>query len=378
MPRLSNRPPQMRRYAGDKARVSLHGKYHYLGKWGSEAARAAYHRLIEQWRQERALADVPTAARCLVAELAADYIEHLQRYFGRGHNRATSIVPVIKRFGLHFGDLWADEFRPRHLEEAREIWIARKCCRGYVNRAAQDIVRCFQWGVTKDKVPAAVWQSLQAVSPIARGRYGLPEAPAVTAVELDVVDATLPELPAQVADMVRIQLLTGCRPNEIMRMRPGEIDRDGDVWRYRPTLHKNAWRSKPRTVYLGPQAQALLTPYLLRPANQCCFLTGAGKPYARGGYRQVIRRAVERINARRVPAAGEQKGSPNLGEANAEVVLLPHWAPNQLRHAKATELRRMHNLEAARAILGHSSSATTQIYAELNEEPAIDIARKLG
>jgi integrase len=153
--------------------------------------------------------------------------------------------------------------------------------------------------------------------------------------------------------MVRVQLLSGCRPNEIMRLSPGQIDRSGDVWKYTPVKHKNAWRLKSRTVYFGPQAQAVLLKYLVRPDDQCCFLTGRGKPFARGGYRQAIRRACVAHD-------------------------IEHWVPGQLRHTKATELRQMRNLEAARAILGHSSSTVTQIYAEMNEEPALEIARKLG
>ena len=191
-----------------------------------------------------------------MAELTADYVAHLRDYFGSGHNRATSVIPVIRRFGLHFGDLWTDEFRPRHLEQARDVWIKRGCSRTYINRTAKDIVRCFQWGVTKDKVPAGVWQALQAVPSLALGRYDVREAPQVKPVQIDVVDATLPFLSEKVADMARLQLLTGCRPNEIVRLTPGEIDRSGDVWRYTPTKHKNAWRKKNADDPLRPPGSA--------------------------------------------------------------------------------------------------------------------------
>jgi len=358
----------MVRYSGTKARVCINGQYHYLGKWGTDQARAKYNALITKWRENQTAASTAAVDRCLVSELAADYIDHLREYFGPGHNRATSVIPVIKRFGLHFGDLWTDEFRPRHLEQARTIWIKRKCARVYINRAVREIVRCFGWGVTKDMVPAGTWQALQAVQSLAVGRYGVREVDPIRPVSVDVVDATIPMLPEQVADMVRVQLLCGCRPNEIMRLTPGQIDRSGDVWKYMPVRHKNTWRGKSRTIYFGPQAQAVLTKYLLRPDDQCCFLTAHGKPFARGGYRQVIRRAVERINTKRLEDAQE-------GE---KPELLPHWVPGQLRHTAATELRKMKNLEAARAVLGHSSATVTQIYADLNEEPALEIARKLG
>ncbi|MBM4094986.1 MAG: site-specific integrase, partial [Planctomycetes bacterium] len=182
-------------------------------------------------------------------------------------------------------------------------------------------------------------------------------------------DHTLPQLPEEVADMVRVQLLSGCRPNEIMRLTPVQIDRSEDVWKYRPVKHKNAWRGKSRTIYLGPQAQAILAKYLLRPDDVPCFTNRHGDAYARGGYRQVIRRAVIRVNRQR------RKEAEMTGETATQ---LPHWTPNQLRHLKATELRKMRNLEAARAILGHSSTTVTQIYAEMNEGPAIEVARASG
>lgn len=351
MPRLTNRPPKMTR-CGDKARVSLNGRKHYLGKWDSPEAKAKYHRLITQWRKQHDV-EVASLDRYLVAELTADYLDYSRDYYGPGHNRYTSIAPTIRRFGLQFGDMWTDEFRPRHLEQARDMWIKRKCAREYINRVTREIVRCFEWGVSQDKVPSHVWQALLAVRGLHKGRHGVKDAAPIQAVPTEVVDKTLPHLPRKIADMVRLQLLSGCRPNEIMRITPGEVDRSEDVWRYRPSQHKNAWREKSRIVYFGPQAQQILASYLLRDAQSPCFQNNRGEQFARAGYRQSIRRACEKHG-------------------------LPHWTPNQLRHLKATELRKMRNLEVARVVLGHTSATVTQIYAELNEEPAIQAAKEFG
>jgi len=46
------------------------------------------------------------------------------------------------------------------------------------------------------------------------------------------------------------------------------------------------------------------------------------------------------------------------------------WHPNQLRHLAATNLRREFGLEVSRAVLGHSTVATTEIYAERDEAQA--------
>ena len=54
------------------------------------------------------------------------------------------------------------------------------------------------------------------------------------------------------------------------------------------------------------------------------------------------------------------------------------WAPNRLRHARATEIRRSYGLEAAQVVLGHSSANVTQVYAERDLARAIDVARETG
>ncbi len=50
----------------------------------------------------------------------------------------------------------------------------------------------------------------------------------------------------------------------------------------------------------------------------------------------------------------------------------------RVRHNAATELRREFGLEAARIILGHNSTAITEIYAEKEEREAIEAIMKVG
>jgi site-specific recombinase XerD len=57
---------------------------------------------------------------------------------------------------------------------------------------------------------------------------------------------------------------------------------------------------------------------------------------------------------------------------------VPRFAPNQIRHAAATRIRRQFGLEAAQVILGHSNMNTTEIYAEKNVDAAVKIARDCG
>ncbi|MFT2622112.1 tyrosine-type recombinase/integrase, partial [Escherichia coli] len=57
---------------------------------------------------------------------------------------------------------------------------------------------------------------------------------------------------------------------------------------------------------------------------------------------------------------------------------IPSWHVNQLRHTKATEIRREAGLDAARAVLGHRSSEVTETYAEVDQAKAAEVMGRLG
>ena len=76
------------------------------------------------------------------------------------------------------------------------------------------------------------------------------------------VAAVLPRLSAHLRAVVELMQLTGMRPGEVCRLRLGEVDRTGDVWAYRPALHKTRHRGKSRLVPIGPRARAVLEGFL--------------------------------------------------------------------------------------------------------------------
>jgi integrase len=54
------------------------------------------------------------------------------------------------------------------------------------------------------------------------------------------------------------------------------------------------------------------------------------------------------------------------------------WHPHQLRHNFGTKMRRLHGLEVARILLGHTSPAITAMYAEADREKAVRAVRDVG
>jgi integrase len=147
--------------------------------------------------------------------------------------------------------------------------IRQGLSRKLVNQRVGRIRRLFRWAVENELVPPSVLQGLEAVRGLQKGRSAARETEPVPPVPLAHVEATLPYLRPTVADMVRLQLHTGMRPGELVRMRAIDLDTQGKVWLYTPGSdrgrdgeHKMAHSGQRRVVPLGPRAQEIVKRYL--------------------------------------------------------------------------------------------------------------------
>src|SRR5205814_1856338 len=128
----------------------------------------------------------------------------------------------------------------------RQTMIVAGLCRGLINQRVGKLRRVFKWAAGEELVPFAVYQALTAVAGLQKGRTDAREAEPVGPVAEEHVRAVLPFLRPQVRGMIELQLLTGMRPGEVVRLRPCDLDTSGDVWFYRPPQHKTAHRGKAR------------------------------------------------------------------------------------------------------------------------------------
>lgn len=240
-----------------------------------------------------------------------------------------------------------------------------------------------------------------------KGRSAAREAARVRPVDDEHVDATLSYLSPPVAAMVALQRRTGCRPGEVVTLRPCDVTRRLDgLWTYRPSRFKTEHHEDAeRVIMLGPKAQAVLRPWLDRDSEAYCFSPreavawqqaqkrlkrrtkiqpsqldrSKAKPkrvpaecYTTDSYRRAIEYAVRSANkALRKQAEADGRGP-------ADVPQIPNWHPNQIRHAVATIVRERHGIEAAQVVLGHAKADVTQVYAERNAKLAAGIMREIG
>lgn len=417
MPRKAPAVPQYKLHkASGQAYVQIGKNRRYLGVWETPASKEAYARFLAEWAvrplPEPSSAALPSGlgpSELTVAELGAHFWTHADAYYRGADGRHTDHIGTVKRaLGILaelYGDRPAVAYGPLAALATQEALVRRGLSRTTINSTTAEIRRIFRWGVSRELIPAAIFHALQAVPGLRKGRTAAREPRKILPVDDQVVEATLPHLPPITADMVRFQQLTGARPSEVCNIKPGCLDRSGRVWRYLVTEHKTAYLDKQRFVFIGPKAQAVLLPYLLRPADAFCFSPAESvaklqaekrakrktkvqpsqvnrrKPrpkrlprdhFTRDTYARSIRKGINKANRQLL------KEAEAAGLDRAEVALLPLWAPNQLRHAVGTKVRREFGLEAAQVTLGHANARITETYAERDFEKAVSVAAAIG
>lgn len=383
------RIPSYRRHVSGQARVTIWGKDYFLGDFDSEASHKEYARLIAEYLAsggKRTFTKCPT--ELCIGHVLADYLDFCKGYFEEateGKNVKRAMVPLAELYA----DTPVDEFGPLQFKAVRTRWTSDTSrSRGYVNAQMKRVLRFLKWGVGEGKIPAQVVVECRCVPGLKRGKCGLDDREPVQPVSVALVESTIPHLTPVLADMVRFQLATACRPGELVRLTPGMIDRSQDVWKIRLSEHKTASRGKQRTIYVGPNAQKILQPYLFRSPDQCCFSPRESERQRLGAIHAARIVPLSCGNRPGKNTARKPKCSPgefyttgsyaNAIRYTCKRAKLEHWSPNQLRHTAATIIRERFGLEAAQVILGHSELTVTQVYAEMDQKKAIEIALKIG
>jgi integrase len=306
----SPRVPGYRRHSSGQARVTLDGKDVLLGPYGSEESKEAYRRTIAEWAERKGQfapkADAPPLS---VNELLLAYYKHAAVYYGfesqpkRGDGYCLrDALRVVKQL---YGSTPAKEFGPLALKACRAEMVRKDWSRSYVNAQVDRVRRIFRWAAGEELLPVTVYQALRAVESLRRGRTDARETPKVRPVPPEHVEAALPYLPPMVRAMVGFQRLTGCRPDEVCRVRPLDLDMGRPAcWVYRPGSdqgqhgrHKTAHHGHERLVLIGPKAQEVLRPYLGTKLDAYCFSPAESER----------RRSEARRDARQTPMTPSQR-----------------------------------------------------------------------
>ncbi|MBN1124503.1 MAG: site-specific integrase [Sedimentisphaerales bacterium] len=359
-----------------------------------EIAREKYERHLRTF--QKTFVDQPRT----VSELTACYLPFTGEYYSA--SEANRINQQLSNYLQTVWELPIEDFGIEHLQQIRVRLIGMKLARSTINQAVGTIVRLFKWGAGQGLVDPSLWQRLKAIDGIRRGRpvffqgqqYRAKETEPVRPVDWKTVEATLSYLSPVLADMICLEWIVGWRINELTSIRPADVETKEEVWIYRPRQFKNQWRGEIapiKELHIGPRAQAILRPYLLRPAEMYCF---------RPEESEQKRRAIQHANRTTPLSYGNRPGTNRKGTqtfkpcydknsfrraihraakaAQKVEKTIPLWTPYQLRHAAATRIRTEAGIEAARLYLGHNDMDSTLVYAEVELSKKKELAKMYG
>ena len=418
-----------------------------LGEFGSPESRERYHRVIAEWEAQgrrlpdpdfdrpaaAASSDPPLATGPSVNDVVRRFWWWAKDYY-QPHQAGTYKI-ALHLMREYYGESPAVEFGPSKLRLLREEMIRGDASadppripwsRRYINQQMQRIRQMFKWAASHEMLPSSIYETLATIEPLKRGRTKARENEAVGPVPQHLLDAVRPHLNRQVRALVELQLLTGARPGELLGVRAVDIEmhRDDAVWLYRPKKHKNAFREIDRTIYIGPQAQRIIEPFLAdRPVDAFLFSPAEAEEERRAAAHAARKTPISygnrpgdnrRANPKRYPGdlyttAAYYRAvqyacdkafppAPPVGKMKNETRdqwrarLTPEqkadlaawrrdhrWHPHQLRHNAGTQIRREFGLEAAQLALGHASAQITDaVYAERDHAKVIEVMRRVG
>ena len=389
---MTPRLPKFRLHkASGQGFIELNGKRIYLGKYGLPETEENYRRHLSEWlASERQAAGAFPALN--VAALVVRFFSHAEAYYLDARGEKTSEIDALKSATRPlvqlYGSTPAASFGPRALKAVRERMIQNGWTRYTINKHVGRVKSVFKWAVGNELLPGEVYHALQAVDGLKRGRSGAKESTPVRPVSEDDVQAIRPHVSRQVWAIVELQLLTAARAGELVPLRPADVDRSGSVWIYTPANHKTAHHGISRTIYLGPKAQKALGPFLFRPEWQCCFSPIEAEaerlerkhaerktPPGQGNEPGTNRRRRPRVKPGSCYTVGSYGRAIRRGCEDAKIT---PWHSHQLRHSAATNLRRMFGIEVARIVLGHTSPAMTELYAEIDRTRAVEAIQQTG
>lgn len=237
------RMPKFRHHkATGQGYVELNGHRYYLGRYGSADGRQRYDTLINEWLANGRT--MHTHGQLTVTELIDRFWQHAKIYY---RNADGSSSKELQNFRLAlrplqdlYGNSLAAEFGPRKLKAVRQDLVnggatkrrnpdmeVQGGSRMYVNKQIRRVKLMFKWAVAEELIPPAIYQSLQAVKGLKRGRCEVRETDPIKPVLQSDVDAIEPYVSAQVWALVQLQLLTGARAGELVLIRAINIDTGG-------------------------------------------------------------------------------------------------------------------------------------------------------
>ena len=372
--------------------VEVDGKQVNLGPNKKEAHRL-FHELMAQPEPKR---KAPRTTKISLPEVVDHFLDWVERH--RAPDTYEWYRYRLERLCQAYPKLQADQLRPFHVEEWVSTYPLSITSRRNYLRCAK---RCYKW---------AKKQGHLTENPIADLEVPSAEEKEVslTAAEFDHFRSYVRN--RNLADLIEVTWLTGCRPQESLRVEARHVDVQHQRWVFYKSESKGKKIS--RVVYMTDAAIAICKRLMLKHPTGPIFRNTSGKPWTTDavncGFLAIqMRMGKEIISQRGIEVADDEIAGfiPTLkptkttkgvesdkrpaelrAEAKRKLIhklcssLATRYSLYALRHSFATNaLRKGLDSLTVAILLGHEDPSTlARVYQHLNQNPQhlLDQARR--
>ena len=345
-----------------------------------------------------------------VGELLDRYVAHVSKT-GRSIREGKEhpdlrFIRRVQVFLNPYKDWPAGDFGPDDLQDARDAMLAHEYTHGkktkrYTRRGINDTIKwirkIWRWAMGRQLITAEQMQGLEELGSLRMGDTDAPDNAKRKRVTKKEFEKVVGEVSSVVGDMLQLIWLTAMRPYEVCDMRPYDILRDDpDCWIYIPGRdrtpvgkHKATRHERVKVIPLTKPAQRILAArikdfsskeYIFSPAEAVDdFLA------EKAANRKTPLSCGNRpgTNQRKHPMIqpGKKYTSDSLCDAckrGCRRAKVEPFVPYDLRRTMATGTRSALGKEAAKVLLGHARTDTTDIYLLEEVQEAIKVAKQLA
>jgi integrase len=257
----------------------------------------------------------------------------------------------------------------------------KRYTRGGVNDVVKWIRKIWKWGMGRQFITAEQVQGLEEVRPLKMGKTEAPDRPKRARVTEEEFRKVVDTVSGVVGDMLELVWYTAMRPYEVCEMRPFDILCDNpDCWLYIPGRdqspvgqHKTTRFERVKVIPLASKGQDILTPrikdfsskkYIFSPQEAMEELrekksVNRKTPLKYGNRPGTNRKKHPMVNPGEKYNHHSLRNACKRGCVRAGVEV---FVPYDLRRSIATGARSILGKEAAKVLLGHTRTDTTDIY----------------
>ena len=293
--------------------VQLDGKQINLGP-DKEAAFDRYHELM----RERKHGTAPAATAESFAAIADHFLEWVK------NNRSPDTYEWyryrIQRFVDRYPDLLAAQIKPHHVEtwaDSYRLSVTSK--RNYL----RSVKRCMKWAKRQGYIDDNPIADLEVPAGEAKEVYVSPEDFAQLLAECRHPAAR---------DLLEVTYLTGCRPQESLRVEARHVDVANQRWVFPASESKGKRVS--RIVYANDEAMLITRRLMLANPTGPIFRNLQGRPWTTDAINNVFTTLQIRMGKARMDALGM-----TVSEADVEA-LLPSLNPSKRVRGKTVEKKK--------------------------------------